>query len=121
MRGWLRQQINNCLAIRQTLPRGVERMDLHWTYIGFVDDPPDLRAMRLGMGVPPSGRGLSGDAEFGFGGLSDDADRLGFFRGNGFLDGEHSCCGLAGHGGGAFFGLAALSHPLIFSPVIPRQ
>ena len=47
MRGWLRQQINNCLAIRQTLPRGVERMDLHWTYIGFVDDPPDLRAMRL--------------------------------------------------------------------------
>ncbi len=45
--GFVLQQINNCLAIRQTLPRGVERMDLHWTYIGFVDDPPDLRAMRL--------------------------------------------------------------------------
>jgi anthranilate 1,2-dioxygenase large subunit/terephthalate 1,2-dioxygenase oxygenase component alpha subunit len=45
--GFVLQQINNCLAIRQTLPRGVERMDLHWTYIGFADDPPDLRAMRL--------------------------------------------------------------------------
>lgn len=45
--GFVLQQINNCLAIRQTLPRGVDRMDLHWTYIGFTDDPPDLRAMRL--------------------------------------------------------------------------
>ena len=45
--GFVLQQINNCLAIRQTLPRGVDRMDLHWTYIGFADDPPDLRAMRL--------------------------------------------------------------------------
>jgi anthranilate 1,2-dioxygenase large subunit/terephthalate 1,2-dioxygenase oxygenase component alpha subunit len=45
--GFVLQQINNCLAIRQTLPTGVETMDLNWTYIGFTDDPPDLRAMRL--------------------------------------------------------------------------
>lgn len=45
--GFVLQQINNCLAIRQTLPTGVETMDLNWTYIGFTDDPADLRAMRL--------------------------------------------------------------------------
>jgi len=45
--GFVLQQINNCLAIRQCLPTGVDTMDLHWTYIGFADDPPDLRAMRL--------------------------------------------------------------------------
>ncbi|MGE0226103.1 MAG: Rieske 2Fe-2S domain-containing protein [Acetobacteraceae bacterium] len=45
--GFVLQQINNCLAVRQCLPRGIERMDLHWTYLGFADDPPDLRAMRL--------------------------------------------------------------------------
>jgi anthranilate 1,2-dioxygenase large subunit/terephthalate 1,2-dioxygenase oxygenase component alpha subunit len=45
--GFVLQQINNCLAIRQTLPTGVGTMDLNWTYIGFADDPPDLRAMRL--------------------------------------------------------------------------
>lgn len=45
--GFVLQQINNCLAIRQALPTGVDTMDLHWTYIGFADDPPDLRAMRL--------------------------------------------------------------------------
>ena len=25
-------------------------MDLHWTYLGFADDTPDLRAMRLKQG-----------------------------------------------------------------------
>jgi anthranilate 1,2-dioxygenase large subunit/terephthalate 1,2-dioxygenase oxygenase component alpha subunit len=45
--GFVLQQINNCLAVRQVLPRGIERMDLHWIYLGFADDPPDLRAMRL--------------------------------------------------------------------------
>ena len=27
------------------VPRGVDKMDLNWTYIGFADDTPELRAM----------------------------------------------------------------------------
>jgi phenylpropionate dioxygenase-like ring-hydroxylating dioxygenase large terminal subunit len=45
--GFILQQIHNALAIRQIVPTGIDSMDLHWTYIGFTDDPPDLRAMRL--------------------------------------------------------------------------
>ena len=41
------QQIHNCLAVRQVLPRGVQRMDLHWTYFGFADDSPEMRRRRL--------------------------------------------------------------------------
>ena len=41
------QQIHNCLAVRQVLPRGVHRMDLHWTYLGFADDTPEMRRRRL--------------------------------------------------------------------------
>lgn len=41
------QQIHNCLAIRQVVPRGVDRMDLHWTYIGYADDTPEMRTLRL--------------------------------------------------------------------------
>jgi anthranilate 1,2-dioxygenase large subunit/terephthalate 1,2-dioxygenase oxygenase component alpha subunit len=45
--GFILQQIRNALAIRQIVPLGVDSMDLHWTYLGFADDPPELRAMRL--------------------------------------------------------------------------
>lgn len=45
--GFVLQQINNCLAVRQVLPRGVGETALHWTYIGFADDTPELRRMRL--------------------------------------------------------------------------
>ena len=45
--GFILQQIHNALAVRQIVPRGVDRMDLNWTYIGFADDTPELRAMRL--------------------------------------------------------------------------
>jgi anthranilate 1,2-dioxygenase large subunit/terephthalate 1,2-dioxygenase oxygenase component alpha subunit len=45
--GFVLQQIQNCLAIRQVLPKGQERTELNWTYIGFVDDTPELRKMRL--------------------------------------------------------------------------
>ncbi|PPQ30364.1 aromatic ring-hydroxylating oxygenase subunit alpha [Rhodopila globiformis] len=45
--GFVLQQINNTLAVRQIVPRGIDSMDLHWTYLGFADDTPDLRAMRL--------------------------------------------------------------------------
>ena len=41
------QQIHNCLAVREVVPRGVDAMDLHWTYLGYADDPPDLRALRV--------------------------------------------------------------------------
>jgi anthranilate 1,2-dioxygenase large subunit/terephthalate 1,2-dioxygenase oxygenase component alpha subunit len=41
------QQIHNCLAVRQVVPRGVDAMDLKWTYFGFADDPPGMTARRL--------------------------------------------------------------------------
>ncbi|MBV9247696.1 MAG: aromatic ring-hydroxylating dioxygenase subunit alpha [Acetobacteraceae bacterium] len=41
------QQIHNCLAVRHIVPRGTDAMDLHWTYLGFADDTPDMRALRL--------------------------------------------------------------------------
>ncbi|MFH5927354.1 aromatic ring-hydroxylating dioxygenase subunit alpha [Roseomonas xinghualingensis] len=55
--GFVLQQIQNALAIRQVVPRGVGRTDLHWTYIGFKDDTPELRKMRLKQGnlVGPAG------------------------------------------------------------------
>ena len=41
------QQIHNCLAVRQVVPRGVGAMDLKWTYFGFADDPPEMTQRRL--------------------------------------------------------------------------
>jgi anthranilate 1,2-dioxygenase large subunit/terephthalate 1,2-dioxygenase oxygenase component alpha subunit len=45
--GFVLQQIHNCLAVRQILPRGPQAMDLHWTYLGFADDTPAMRRRRL--------------------------------------------------------------------------
>jgi phenylpropionate dioxygenase-like ring-hydroxylating dioxygenase large terminal subunit len=45
--GFVLQQIRNALAVRQIVPRGIDSMDLHWTYLGFADDTPELRGMRL--------------------------------------------------------------------------
>jgi len=45
--GFIVQQIRNCLAVRQILPTDVEHTDLNWTYIGFADDTPELRRMRV--------------------------------------------------------------------------
>jgi anthranilate 1,2-dioxygenase large subunit len=45
--GFVLQQIQNQIALRQILPRGVERTELNWTYLGFADDSPELRRMRL--------------------------------------------------------------------------
>ena len=55
--GFILQQIHNSVAVRQVLPRGVAETDLHWTLLGFADDPPALRAMRLRQGnlVGPAG------------------------------------------------------------------
>jgi phenylpropionate dioxygenase-like ring-hydroxylating dioxygenase large terminal subunit len=41
------QQIQNCLAVRQVLPKGPDAMELHWTYFGFTDDSPEMRRRRL--------------------------------------------------------------------------
>jgi len=45
--GLVLQQIQNCLAVRQVLPRGLTQTDLHWTYLGYADDTPEQRTMRL--------------------------------------------------------------------------
>ncbi len=41
------QQIYNSLAVRQVLPKGTGGMELHWTYLGFADDTPEMRRRRL--------------------------------------------------------------------------
>ena len=45
--GFVLQQIQNCLAVRQVLPKGEGRSELNWTYIGFTDDTPEQRTVRL--------------------------------------------------------------------------
>ncbi len=41
------QQIQNCIALRQVVPRGVARTDLNWIYLGFAEDTPEQRRARL--------------------------------------------------------------------------
>jgi phenylpropionate dioxygenase-like ring-hydroxylating dioxygenase large terminal subunit len=41
------QQIYNTLALRQVVPQGIERTELHWTFFGYEDDDAELRDMRL--------------------------------------------------------------------------
>ncbi|HEV8141846.1 MAG TPA: aromatic ring-hydroxylating dioxygenase subunit alpha [Methylomirabilota bacterium] len=41
------QQIQNCLAVRQILPKGLDSMELRWTYFGFADDDPAMQRRRL--------------------------------------------------------------------------
>jgi anthranilate 1,2-dioxygenase large subunit/terephthalate 1,2-dioxygenase oxygenase component alpha subunit len=45
--GFVLQQIHNCLAVRQVVPRGPGATDLGWTYIGFADDTAEMRRRRL--------------------------------------------------------------------------
>ena len=45
--GFVLQQIQNCLAVRQVLPKGTDRTELNWTYIGYADDTPEQRKVRL--------------------------------------------------------------------------
>ena len=51
------QQIANTLAVRQINPTAVDAFELVWTQFGYVDDPSDLRAMRLKQGnlIGPAG------------------------------------------------------------------
>jgi anthranilate 1,2-dioxygenase large subunit len=41
------QQIQNSIAVRQVVPRGIDRTDLHWTLLGFAEDTPEQRLIRL--------------------------------------------------------------------------
>jgi anthranilate 1,2-dioxygenase large subunit/terephthalate 1,2-dioxygenase oxygenase component alpha subunit len=45
--GFAMQRTYNVMAIRQFVPRGVDKTDLNWIYLGYSDDPPDLRRRRL--------------------------------------------------------------------------
>lgn len=45
--GFVLQQIHNCIAVRQVLPTGTETTDLNWTYLGYADDTPEMRNLRL--------------------------------------------------------------------------
>ena len=45
--GFVLQQIQNCLAVRQLLPKGSDRCELNWTYLGFEDDTPEQLRVRL--------------------------------------------------------------------------
>jgi len=45
--GFVLQQIQNCLAVRQVLPKGKDRSELNWVYLGFEDDTPEQLRVRL--------------------------------------------------------------------------
>lgn len=45
--GFVLQQVRNSLAVRQVLPKGTDRSDLVWTYIGFENDDEEMDARRL--------------------------------------------------------------------------
>ncbi len=45
--GCVHQQIYNTLAMRQLVPLGPDRSELHWTVFGYADDDAELRALRL--------------------------------------------------------------------------
>lgn len=41
------QQIQNAIAVRQIVPCAPSVTDLNWTYIGFADDTPEQRLVRM--------------------------------------------------------------------------
>ncbi len=41
------QRTQNVMAVRHFLPRGPDKTDLHWIFLGYADDTPDLRTRRL--------------------------------------------------------------------------
>jgi anthranilate 1,2-dioxygenase large subunit len=51
------QQIQNAIAVRQDVPRSIDKTDLNWTYLGFDDDTAEQRLTRIKQGnlVGPAG------------------------------------------------------------------
>ena len=45
--GFVLGQIWNSIVVRQVLPKGIDETALHWTYIGFEGDTPEMRHSRL--------------------------------------------------------------------------
>jgi anthranilate 1,2-dioxygenase large subunit len=45
--GFVLQQHLNSIAVRQLVPRGVERSELAWTILGFADDDAAMTERRL--------------------------------------------------------------------------
>ncbi|MCI2416813.1 aromatic ring-hydroxylating dioxygenase subunit alpha [Saccharopolyspora sp. K220] len=45
--GFVLQQIQNSVAVRQILPVSVDRTKLNWTYLGFEEDTEEQRLIRL--------------------------------------------------------------------------
>lgn len=45
--GFVLQQIRNAIAVRQILPSGTGQTKLNWTYLGFAEDTPEQRMVRL--------------------------------------------------------------------------
>lgn len=45
--GFVLQQIQNAIAIRQIVPTGVKTTELYWTYLGFEDDDEAMTVLRL--------------------------------------------------------------------------
>jgi salicylate 5-hydroxylase large subunit len=41
------QQTLNSLATRHAVPKGPNEFELHWTFFGYEDDPPEMTACRL--------------------------------------------------------------------------
>ena len=40
-------RLANCLATRHIRPKAVDEFELYWTFFGYADDDPDLRAFRM--------------------------------------------------------------------------
>jgi len=51
------QQIQNSIALRLVLPKGPDKTELQWTYIGFEEDEPVMTELRLAQAnlVGPAG------------------------------------------------------------------
>ena len=41
------QQIHNTLAVRQILPKGVDKFELIFHFFGYQDDTPEMQAARI--------------------------------------------------------------------------
>lgn len=44
--GFVVQQVQNCIGVRQLIPRGPERAELFWTLLGYDDDDEKMTAVR---------------------------------------------------------------------------
>ena len=51
------QQIQNSIAVRLVLPKGPDKTELQWTYLGFEEDDAEMTARRLAQAnlVGPAG------------------------------------------------------------------